>query len=355
MDLADSNYYFTEFYYFTYFPFTEKKEEKGKGKERAVVKSKKRKKVIAILTCLILIFSVLCGTAYAETGKLTVRYNFDDVNFDVYHVASRQGDGTWQPTEKFGGYQINFETADMRDVAVTLSGYVIRDKVKSTASQKTSANQCSFAGLSHGLYLVMGESVSKDGATHTPVPALVEVTNANMTIEIKDESTPEEEQPSTVSCSVEKIWVGTGEHPQSITVQLIKDDTVAEEVVLSAEIDWCHTWDELDADHTWQVIEKKVPENYVVSIVQDNLQFSIINTQNESEVPDTPTTHLTVHKVWEDQNSSDRPKKITVQLLKNGEAAESIELTEEMQWTYTWENLDVDADWSVIETNIPKG
>ena len=56
---------------------------------------------------------------------------------------------------------------------------------------------------------------------------------------------------------------------------------------------------------------------------------------------------LTVHKVWDDNAYPERPESVKVQLLKNGEKAEEIVLSEENQWTYTWDQLDEMAEWSV--------
>ena len=58
-----------------------------------------------------------------------------------------------------------------------------------------------------------------------------------------------------------------------------------------------------------------------------------------------------VLKVWEDDgNSLNRPAQITVTLLKDGEPYDTVELTAENNWRYTWEELDGDADWQLVES-----
>jgi hypothetical protein len=64
---------------------------------------------------------------------------------------------------------------------------------------------------------------------------------------------------------------------------------------------------------------------------------------------------ITVVKVWEDKKYQDqRPTSIQVHLLKNGKTVDTVMLSEENQWTYTWTGLIPNADWSV-EEDVPDG
>lgn len=64
-------------------------------------------------------------------------------------------------------------------------------------------------------------------------------------------------------------------------------------------------------------------------------------------------TQLTVRKVWEDDGIN-RPESITVHLLKDGKYHDQIVLTQDHQWTYTWDKLNADYKWSVIEASVPE-
>lgn len=70
--------------------------------------------------------------------------------------------------------------------------------------------------------------------------------------------------------------------------------------------------------------------------------------------PSPDYTKLTVRKVWMD-DGIDRPESVIVQLLRNGEVREEIELNQNNQWAYTWDRLDEDYTWSVREKNVPNG
>ena len=42
--------------------------------------------------------------------------------------------------------------------------------------------------------------------------------------------------------------------------------------------------------------------------------------------------------------------------LYDGKTAyETVRLSDKNDWSYTWEDLDADGNWQVVETNIPKG
>jgi len=63
---------------------------------------------------------------------------------------------------------------------------------------------------------------------------------------------------------------------------------------------------------------------------------------------------LTVHKVWADNGYPERPESVTVHLLRDGKVDEAIELSEENQWSFTWDDLDDRHQWTVEEV-VPEG
>ena len=48
-------------------------------------------------------------------------------------------------------------------------------------------------------------------------------------------------------------------------------------------------------------------------------------------------------------------EKIAVQLLENGTVVDTVTLSKENNWEYTWENLDGCSRWQVAEANVPDG
>ena len=63
-----------------------------------------------------------------------------------------------------------------------------------------------------------------------------------------------------------------------------------------------------------------------------------------------------IQKVWEDEGTEEnRPEEIRVQLLNDGVVADTVYLSAENNWEYTWENLDSQSLWQVAEQDTPEG
>lgn len=62
------------------------------------------------------------------------------------------------------------------------------------------------------------------------------------------------------------------------------------------------------------------------------------------------TVSRKVLKIWEDEGSEDmRPASIEVRLLRDGEVYDTVNLTAEGNWRWTWDDLPADHDWQVEE------
>ena len=71
--------------------------------------------------------------------------------------------------------------------------------------------------------------------------------------------------------------------------------------------------------------------------------------------PDTETT-LKVVKLWKgEENKSTRPESIEIQIFKNGESFETVILSEENNWSYSWTVKQSNSVWNVTEKNVPQG
>ncbi len=70
-----------------------------------------------------------------------------------------------------------------------------------------------------------------------------------------------------------------------------------------------------------------------------------------SEIPDTPSVVTRkVLKVWDDgDHKNNRPTEVVVQLLRNGEVYDTVTLSDENNWRYTWSDLDDSDTWTVAE------
>lgn len=63
-----------------------------------------------------------------------------------------------------------------------------------------------------------------------------------------------------------------------------------------------------------------------------------------------------VLKVWKDDgNQEQRPKEVIVQLLRDGKVFDTVTLTSANNWRYTWEELDGNYLWQLVEKAVPDG
>lgn len=63
-----------------------------------------------------------------------------------------------------------------------------------------------------------------------------------------------------------------------------------------------------------------------------------------------------VLKLWRgDENRNDRPKSIEVEIFCNEISYETVILSEENHWSYSWSAKDDGSNWRVVERNVPDG
>lgn len=67
------------------------------------------------------------------------------------------------------------------------------------------------------------------------------------------------------------------------------------------------------------------------------------------------TVDVTVLKSWNDANTSNRPAEVTIALLCGGETYETVTLSADNNWRYTWTGLPAGDEWQVLERSVPDG
>ena len=65
---------------------------------------------------------------------------------------------------------------------------------------------------------------------------------------------------------------------------------------------------------------------------------------------------LKVLKLWKgDEGRNDRPESVEIQIYRNGVIHETVTLSEENHWAYSWTAKNDGASWVVVEQNVPAG
>src|SRR5699024_4686725 len=169
--------------------------------------------------------------------------------------------------------------------------------------------------------------------------------------------------PKTTEVTGTKTWDDKdnqdGNRPDSITVNLLANGNQVDSVEMTANNEWNYSFTDLPVYEAGEVITYTVTENTVAdySYEQTGEGFDIKNNYTPEE------TSVTVTKGWNDGSNQDgeRPESIEVQLTADGEEIRDTQtLSEENNWTYTWKELDLNADgepidYSVEEINVPEG
>lgn len=238
-------------------------------------------------------------------GSLSIAFFHDDkpiegATFHINKVAEKKG-SEYVLTEDFEKYSVSLDDIENADklgsLVTTFSACVARDHFIPYAEGVTnSKGRLHITDIEEGLYFVTGDNITINGTTYIPQPFIFAMPGENKNYDVAVEPKYDlyvDNGPETVNRRVLKIWDDgnneNGKRPESITVQLLKNGDIFDEVVLSEENNWRYNWEMLSAEDQWLVIEKEVPDNYVLSIAQQGVTFTITNTYNGTEPPEETT------------------------------------------------------------------
>ncbi|MED0972321.1 Cna B-type domain-containing protein, partial [Bacillus paramycoides] len=131
-----------------------------------------------------------------------------------------------------------------------------------------------------------------------------------------------------------KTWKGgTEEEHKAIKVDLLQNGTVIATQEVSKETGWKYEFKDLVAfDENGKAYKYEVKEQPVDGYESKVNGYDITNTKvGETKVEGT--------KTWNDNNATDRPSTIKVDLLQNGQVIDTKEVSKATNWKYTFEKL----------------
>ncbi len=169
--------------------------------------------------------------------------------------------------------------------------------------------------------------------------------------------------PAQTSVTVTKSWMDNnnqdGIRPNDITVKLLADGKDTGKVlILSEGNNWTGSFTGLPKYDAGKVIDYSVQEiaidGYTTVITETEVNtFSITN----SHTPETTTVQG--KKTWRDMWNQDgvRPQSITINLLANGKKVDSVTVTENDGWAWSFDNLPkkengVDIVYTITEDAV---
>ena len=83
-----------------------------------------------------------------------------------------------------------------------------------------------------------------------------------------------------------------------------------------------------------------------------------VNAKPAMLPPVQPDEELQLHvlKLWKgDEGSINRPRSVEIEIFRDGISYETVTLSKENNWSYTWNVKNDGASWMVVERNIPEG
>lgn len=278
--------------------------------------------------------------------------------YQVANIGSENYNLAYSFTSEFADSGALLDDLNAEGLANHLASYAIENQL--TGTTKTAGNDGSvlFDSLPVGLYLVVQQGSVYGYYSMSPFLVSVPMTNAEGNGWIYDIDTAPKAQPKPISpdpiaLTVKKVWGNVnGKAPESVTVNLLRDDEMYDTVTLSAQNGWAHTWENLDADHRWTVAETDIPKDYIVSYTASGSTITITNSYKQ-DLPDNPES-LTVKKVWDDDKDANRPASVTVELWNGATLYDTVTLSGSNGWTHTWKDLPEGSDWEIKEVNIPE-
>ncbi len=264
-----------------------------------MMKQKRRFNILALVLAMSLVLGAAPALAAGETsGSLTITEAIPGTTISLYQIQTKGDDNTFTTTSDFAKYSMDLEletSEEMRSAGTTLMSYILADQPTAFRTANVGDDgTVSFTDLPFGLYLAMGTTGTVDGKKYEqgPVMAYLPATEDDGTVVYDLTSnikrSPLEEKDSY---TVTKVWSDNDStsRPKSIKVQLWQDgQKYGQQVTLSGDNNWKHTWSDLEKGHKYSVTEVSVPTGYTVKITEESGQFIVRNTKS-SGGKETPT------------------------------------------------------------------
>ena len=161
----------------------------------------------------------------------------------------------------------------------------------------------------------------------------------------------------------EKIWLdnndATGDRPEEIDVILFQNDVEIDRQTVSANSDWGYSFkdlaefDDQGVKYSYSVSEELADEvRDLYEEISEPNSYDLINRR-------VGLIDVDVTKTWQDDDLTDRPEAITVNLLQNGIVIDTQNITAEMDWSFSFTELaefdeqGVAYEYTISEHDVP--
>lgn len=226
-----------------------------------------------------------------------------DVPVKLYKIADVSADFIYSPTSAFAdtGLVLNgIQSVGEWDVIrSTLETYILANSIEETAEALTDQEgHAGFEALKPGLYLaeeVKAEECVFDSALIAmPSLGVDGLWQYDVAASPKAGAMPPVEPDEEKEYKILKLWKGddgSSERPRSIAVEIFRNGTSYDTVILSEENHWSYCWTVKADDAAWKVVERNVPQGYTATVHERAATFILTNTLISDDLPvDSPET-----------------------------------------------------------------
>lgn len=228
-------------------------------------------------------------------------YKFNDINVKIYKIASVDDYFEYKLIDEFKDYKINvnnIKTSDEWDILKeTLNSYIKADNIKELNNYLIKDNKVEIKNLKAGLYFIETEKIDNENYTLSfsshliHIPDLNEDGYWNYDINIYPKPSKFIPKYEIVEYTVIKEWIDNSKNrPENIEIEIYKDGNLVFNETLSSKNNWTYKWNAEDNGSEWYVVERNIPENYNVSILNNKRNFTIINTKINYEETNPQTS-----------------------------------------------------------------
>lgn len=213
-----------------------------------------------------------------------------------YRVGSIHSNGTVSLEAPYNGYPLDPSLlySDPQQAAKLLHSYILLNRASPDSVLTTDSQGSARKNFRSGLYLIAPQKHMDSNGIFRSEPTLASLPyrasgndpwSYQLTYQPKCAYTPTG-RVGTRNLYVTKRWTQDREsnRPKEITVYLLRDNRIFQEVKLNQQNRWLYRWVNLSEYYDWRVVEKPVP-GYTVSVTGNSSSVLLTNTGTE-ETPD---------------------------------------------------------------------
>ena len=217
------------------------------------------KKITIALTAIFLIVLFIVSS-YANSNKLTINFEEDNVMFKVYDI------------KQFDIYGLDYDDKNIANIMISL---IYKDNIKEKFCDTINNKKIEINNIDDGYYLIVGQNFIKDNTKYSFLPTIVKIKD-NVVITPKYEK----ETVGKINLEVIKTWKDSKNTHDEISISLYENNVLKETVVLNTQNNFKYIFENLDNKNEYTVFENNVPTNYTLSINRNGNVINLINTEN---------------------------------------------------------------------------